>query len=532
MHGRRRVPAIKRKWSDTIENVSGQGDAPDIANPVSPSGQFFAFASKVEELDDQGTVFVMLDMMTFEWATTASSNTQTVAAPALLGPSTLFALAAVNVNTLATTLGVTDPDLVSDGAWFYVTLTAASSDDNSDPLTGELVDGLFPDDPGTRSYGAFTLTGGQLLLIPAPQPNFTVTLQPPPAANVTTNFITLSTVLANLLQRMGAWFFPPAPMTAPPPPPAAVPPIVAIGVMDVGAGGCNLLFKQTPNSNPPTLEPFAYLDVGRATPWTRTTEPGNLLPTAPQPSGPITQNTTGTLGAVLTHWDYDHWMLASVAGMTNLPWMVCVQQPYGPSCATMTARFPARTTFPAGLTSLTAPGGEYTLYVVRPQTNIKAEIMNNSGLVMLVPFVFPVANGATTVHACLLPGDASLGNIHPTMPQNNLSVYGAVHHGAGTFGATQNIPPPVVPQGAVVYSYGIKPNQVHAFGHPTQAAITANVNAGWMLNRQFATAETMVVNGAMPGFNGMRGNVLIGQQRPLAAAYVNTAFFAMTHQVT
>lgn len=529
---------IKRSWQEAFGNVAAQGSAPPFTNPVSPSGRFLAFVSKVEELDDQGTVFVMLDMMTQEWASNASSTIQDVSARAPLAPSTLFSIDQVALTAVAGVLGVTDTDYVAEGAWYSVTLAQAAS--GADALTGDLIDGVT-----NQPLGSYTLTAGRLLLLPAPQADFTVRLEPPPASALaaTVGLPPVTTAILGILRRLGAWFFPPAPVPVPPPP---IPPtqaragaqadgggpaIVSIGVMDVGAGGCNLLFTATPNANPPTLEPFVYFDLGRPIPvWVRT-EPTNLLPTAPAPSGPIMQNATATLGGVLSHWDYDHWMLASVANLGTLPWLVCVQQPYGPSANQMTANLPNSTNFPPRLTALAAPGGEYTLFVVTPRTNAKSEVMNNSGIVMLVPMVFPTANAATAVHHCLLPADASLGNIHPTMPQNDLSVYGAVHHGAATFGAPQNIPGPVVPQGAVVFSYGIRPTTLaHGFRHPTQASITANQNAGWM--RQFATAETQVVSGAMPEFNGMRGNVLVGQQWSLAAAYRNTAFFTMTHAVT
>lgn len=521
-----------RAWDSTLGSVTSQGKRPKFESPRSPSGKYLAYVMKVEEIDDQGNLFVFLDMMSYEWATNASSTIQPDV-PTLppAAPTTTFTLPSVSGTALATLLNVSSTSYVAEGCWYYVELAPPGATAGKDQFTGDLTDSNYPD--SGQAYGDYTLTRGQLLLIPQQQSDFTVRVVAPPANAIINNLLNVAATILALLQMIGAWFLPVAAPAAPPPPPAVpAPSVVSIGVMDVGAAGCNLLFKITPNSNPQTLEPIAYVDVGIPINAWVASAPNTIRPGG---VGPIVQNASDDLEIVLTHWDWDHWMLSQkYPDLQLLQWTV-PQQPTGPTAVQLLQRAPFAVAYPAGTPSLVGPNGDYTIYqVVLPAAAAgnPAFIMNNSGLAVLIPFVFPVAGNVA--HKCLLPGDASLGNIHPLMPQNDISVYGGSHHGAATFGSELNIPAPVVVPGAVVFSYGIthggaNPNNTHSYGHPNQLALTNNTNAGF--TRQYATAETNVVNGAAPEFNGVQGNVLIGQNLPLDARYAGLAFFNFVRNV-
>jgi hypothetical protein len=536
------VPAEKRTWTQAFGRTGDQGNA--LTAPLSPSNTYVAYLSRLEPLDS-GDVTAMFEMVTLEWASNAANSAQEVIAAAPDGPATMWSIAAVAPSTFQAALGVTDPDLVAEGVWFLLTFTMVSSlleDPAGGELAGDLTDALYPFAPTSTSYGTYELTQGQCLFAPDVQDDGTARLSEPDPASFRA-FLTLTDaekkLLRQLLQGYGALVAALAqPGTMPPPPPPLPPPIgpgptvVAIGVMDIGAGSCNLLFTKNSAGQ---LEPLVYLDVGRPYNAFKNTEPGNLDADPKKTnSGPILQNASGTLSVVLTHWDQDHLLLGLTPGLATLPWLAPTQS-YGPGTTKLVAGLTRITRLPTGFGS--RDFGSYKLVEVslgRPKKKGKdPEFQNNSGLAMLVPLWFPTDE--LQPHQCLLPGDASIGNLGGP-PLTDVTAYTAVHHGANTFKATENLPTPVVTPGVVAFSYGIrtspKPtaNNQHGYNHPTQASIAANRTAGW--TRQVATAETKVVNGAMPEQNGVRGNLLIGQPLDVAPAYATTAFAVYVTKLT
>ncbi len=540
------MPAQKRTWTQAFGLTGDQGNA--LLAPLSPSNTYVAYLSRLEPLD-RGDVTAMFEMVTLEWASNAANSAQEVIAAAPEGPATMWSIESVASTTLESALGVTAPDLMAEGAWFILTFTLVSSvleDPAGGELAGDLTDALYPYLPNSTTYGTYELTQGQCLLAPEVQPDGTAQLVEP-APGTFREFMTLpdqvKDLLRQLLRRFGSFVAAllqvgstPPPPPPPPPPAGPGPAVVAIGVMDIGSGSCNLLFTKNAAGQ---LEPLVYLDVGRPYNGFKNTAPDNLDADPNKAhSGPILQNASTSLSVVLTHWDQDHMLLGLTPGLAALPWLAPTQS-YGPGTAALVPALKQVKRLCQGFGS--RDFGSYKLLEVclnRPAKKKKSdkkdpELQNNSGLVMVVPLWFPIDE--LQPHQVLLPGDASIGNI-VGLPAGDFTAYTAVHHGARTFKATENLPTPVVTPGVVAFSYGIrksskpKSNQQHGYNHPTLDAIKANATAGW--TRQVATAETKVVDGAKPEFNGKRGNILIGLPLDVAPAYATTAFAVYATKLT
>lgn len=305
---------------------------------------------------------------------------------------------------------------------------------------------------------------------------------------------------------------------APPPRRPRVPPVSAVGVMDIGAGNCNLLFDQN-------MEPLTYYDVGFPLFFYVASAPNNLR-VGPNWLGPILQNAANNLNIVLSHWDWDHWRLGRLANLHNLAWLYPVQ-PVGPSAH----NFILTLTNPAQWNPLNAvqANANYTVYRCTPPPGAApAMIMNNSGLAVTLSTNLPVGDAAW--HEICLTGDANFNTL--PAPVANATGITAVHHGANTHGAAANIPVPPFPYaaaGRIGYSYGIRPaTGVHVYGHPVPAAVAAYQNQGWVQER--STAEGPHINANPPAL-GFRGNIRMGSQAALPPAYNNTAFFAYPNQL-
>ncbi|MFZ1084371.1 MAG: hypothetical protein WAN35_05355 [Terracidiphilus sp.] len=322
---------------------------------------------------------------------------------------------------------------------------------------------------------------------------------------------------------------PPPPLPpVPPPPPPPPPPIASIGVMNVGAGGCQILFDQN-------QEPVTYFDLGFPLNVFRRSCPANLRAGAQAPSGPIMQNAANNLDVVLSHWDWDHWRLAHIWGVTNLPW-TDVAQPVGPAARNFINTLTNRNIY--GGAPMTATANYILHRCVPPLGAVPAVLANNGGLAMEVPMLLPIADPLT--HNFIMTGDANFDSlpIHPLFP--DLTGITAAHHGSNNHGAAANLPNPAAPYalaGRIAYSYGVLQRAagwIHCYGFPVPAAVLAYIAAGWgtvaVPILHASTAEGAALNGPLPPVGP--GNIRVGDQTALPVAYNNTAFFAYPNPLT
>ena len=277
--------------------------------------------------------------------------------------------------------------------------------------------------------------------------------------------------------------------------------------MDIGIGNCNMLVDQAGDV-------IAYYDLGYPLWFFLTTPPANMQVANAAYAGPILQNAAGNLQVVLSHWDWDHWRLGHIAGLNVLRWTVRMI-PAGPAALNFFNTIPLANrnvlAGGAGAAPVAGPGGS-TIYFTNPVgAVIPAVIMNNTGLALSVPTNLPV-------------GDV----IQHQIVANNITGIVAVHHGSNAHGAAgPPLPNPVIPYaltGRIGYSYGITAAGNHAYGFPVPAAVASYQGAGW--NNEMSTAEGAAINaGGVAG----RGNIRMGAQIPLLAAYNGTASFAITN---
>jgi hypothetical protein len=300
--------------------------------------------------------------------------------------------------------------------------------------------------------------------------------------------------------------------------------VSGIGVMDVGQGNCNMLIANAPLSGG-GADVIAYYDVGYPLWFYANTLPNTMRFGNAQYRGPIPNNQNGNLSVVLSHWDWDHWRLGRIAQLNNLAWTV-PRQPFGPVAANFLNTIGNANTINAGGPPQIGPGNSW-IYRCRPNPPYPvAMIINNTGLAMSVPVDLPSNIGV--IYNYVLTGDANFDSVPlPPAVQNNITGIVAVHHGSNAHGAAQNLPAPVANPGRIAYSYGVGPNNGnHAYGFPVQQAVTAYQNAGW--SRENSTAEGQNINN-----NGQagRGNVQLGVNVALLAAYTNTAFANFPNQL-
>jgi hypothetical protein len=398
-------------------------------------------------------------------------------------------------------------------------------------------------------YGDYQLTGAQLLTLPQWTSKGVISvnatsealaaapLAAGPGVGMKRSFSSIANngFLPNNAKRLQvAPVLPPVPIPLPPLPPILPPlpppppPIASIGVLDVGAGGCQLLFDQN-------QEPVTYFDLGFPLNVFRRSCPANLRAGALAPSGPILQNAANNLEVVLSHWDWDHWRLAHIWGLNNLPWTDVVQ-PVGPAATNFIATLANRNIYGGAAITI---GANYTLYQCAPLFGAApAVVMNNSGLAMEVSTLLPIAD--PLAHDFLMTGDANFDSlpIHPVFP--NLTGITAAHHGSNNHGAAANLPNPVAPYalaGRLAYSYGVVQRVagwIHCYGFPVPAAVLAYIAAGWgtvaVPILHGSTAEGAALNGPLPPVGA--GNIRVGDQTALPVGYNNTAFFAYPNPLT
>ncbi|MBV9762801.1 MAG: hypothetical protein JO340_19740 [Acidobacteriaceae bacterium] len=366
-----------------------------------------------------------------------------------------------------------------------------------------------------KNYGEYTITKASLIGLPQFTSKGVNSLAVPARPLGAPRMLGPRRVRIILSQRYHP-YAPPVQL-APPPLPPPIPPVSAVGVMDIGAGNCNLLFDQA-------MQPLTYYDVGYPL-WFYISSAPNNMRLGPNYLGPIVQNANGNLNIVLSHWDWDHWRLGRLANLQNLAWLYPVQ-PVGASANNFILSLTNPTQWnPVNPAQI---GLNYTVYRCTPPPGAPpAMVMNNSGLAMSLSTNLPV--GAPLWHRICLTGDANFNTL--PMPVVNTTGITAVHHGANTHGAAANLPNPPFPYaaaGRIAYSYGIRPNGVHVYGHPVQAAVLAYQAQGWVQQR--STAEGANIN-AVPPAIGNRGNVRIGSQAALPPAYNGSAFFPNPNQL-
>lgn len=309
---------------------------------------------------------------------------------------------------------------------------------------------------------------------------------------------------------------------APPPPPP--PAYNSVCVEDVGQGNCNLLIDGT-------NEPRLYYDVGYPLWFYRNTAPANLNAGAVAPSGPIPQNTAGTLEVILSHWDWDHWRLAAIwPALQALPWVVPVQPVGGASLNFFNNNLPNCFVVPVGFANAIALG-LYTLYRAFPPPGAHpAMVMNNTGLALGVTTRLPAV--APLPYQVVITGDANFSSLPAPFPAApNITGITAVHHGSNAHGAANNLPLPTWPyvgQGRIAYSCGLSPTGYRPYNFPNPAAIPNYQASGWTAPNEMDTPEGAGIRTGVMN----RGNIRMGNQTPLAAAYNVTAFFNYPHPLT
>jgi hypothetical protein len=373
--------------------------------------------------------------------------------------------------------------------------------------------------PSDKEYGNYELIRAQLLVLPAPG-TATKTMELKP--EVTGGY-------ERLKKRLCTGYFPYSktqPITRQSPKKSALPAnaVSSIGVMDIGTGGCNMVFAGAAN------EPVTYFDVGLPLNRFNATRPANMIPGAPAPSGPIMQNAAGNLTVILSHWDWDHWRGGLVWGLHGLHWLV-PNQVLGP--ATQAALFRIVLNAAGVLHQFPAvPFIDFNFYTIlrcNAAPGMPASVvMNNTGLAMLVVMQLPVTVPPTH-HTVVLTGDANFNSVVVGAGAYlHVSAIGAAHHGSMNNGAIAWIPQPALPgntNGRIFYSYGVwqNPPGVYHYGynHPAPASLAAYVAAGWTALESRSTAQGPNIR--MPT-QATRGNIRVGNAGALPAMYGYSAF--------
>lgn len=540
-------------WTAAFTSTGQQAD--QYNGPLSPSNFYYAFLSKVDLDERTNTSDVFFEMISKEWMDVAilSGSVNTVSPPPT-SPAVAFHIPYCGVDNkggygqdiILTCLGLKTADNLAEGSWYLLQL-------NSTPGTGAVIGSLYdPDiDIGKgKDYGSWELVSSppaQLLYLPqlwtgpGPSPTGSDVILVPQGGGTGDASLKSTPGVSNGRKRKRSIDYaflpvakrakveatpvppvPPVPVIPPPPPPP--PPLTSgVGIMDIGIGNCNMLVNQAGDV-------IAYYDLGYPLWFFLSTLPANMRFGNPAYTGPVLQNANGTLQVVLSHWDWDHWRLGHVAGLNVLPWTVRMI-PAGPSALNFFNTIPLANRNVlgggAGAAPVAGPGGS-TIYFTNPVgAVIPAVIMNNTGLALSVPTNLPLAD--LIQHQIVMTGDANFNFVPmPPVVSGNITGIVAVHHGSNAHGASgPPLPNPVIPYaltGRIGYSYGITGGGGYAYGFPVAASVANYQGAGW--NNEMSTAEGAAINvGGVAG----RGNIRMGAQVPLLAAYNGTAFFAITN---
>ena len=297
----------------------------------------------------------------------------------------------------------------------------------------------------------------------------------------------------------------------------------SLGICEIGQGNCNLIFKQD------NTDPQCYYDVGYPLWFYDSSVPNQMrLNGNNQYLGPITQNSTNDLFAVISHWDADHVDQGYfIPAMRNFNW-IAPNQPLGFFNQWLSQQLNNNN----NLQIVNVPFINYpsfTVYQCNGAHLPAAAQMNNTGLAMAVRTRLPSA--VNNAHYVLLTGDASWSSV-PMGAKINLTGILAAHHGANTFQAAANIPPQAFGynnQGRIAYSSGITSGGHYCYNHPNPHAVAAYRNDGWGgqgTGREQSTAQGPNIRqnvGGVPNVNN-RGNIRMGANTPLNPIHNNTAF--------
>lgn len=527
-------------WDNLTENIEGQLSKPSMEDPKSPSNFYLACLTKVDQVAETSNWFLLFDMIPGEAAFLALNN------PPSRWPLLPTILLSVTGSPDSVVRNVLMPPSEGpiEGSWYALHLSPDG--DPSVDLTGELyppADEFLEPSTWTPRYGTWHIDSFRLAWIPETKDQDVILVEPPAGAAMYRARSSPEGTLLNGGQKRtidaiavlpigGHGTGPRAkrrrldPVPVPPPPPPA---FGAIGVMDIGQGGCNLLFDRN-------LEPIFYYDVGYPLGFFRASLPATMRRDLGTFTGPIYQNTAGNLEVILSHWDWDHWRMGALppfGGQTlaTLDWTFPVQ-PMSPTAQNFVNNTLGVTNqIAAGAPPQVVNGGvganafTYTLYkAVPPIGAFGGVLINNSGLAVRVS----VDLAAGQACAVLMTGDCNFDRL-PLAARAGLTGINAVHHGSIAHGASANLPAAPVAGGYIGYSYGVSGvTGNHSYGFPVHGAILNYQAAAWNAPLEVSTAEGPNLNIVPPlPPPTPQGNVRLGNQGALPGAYAGTSFAAI-----
>jgi hypothetical protein len=520
---------MPNNWNAVFQAVQAQGRCPPHSDPKSPSDVYFAYIDKADWDDTANVWYLMFDMVPAEAALLGLAGSTGDAMPAPILPTIIFHATGALQAAVSTALQLTGNDEPAEGSWYVLYLEKGG--DRKTQVVGEL---HHPDTDflGNKvpSYDEWYISAADLIVLPG-SPQAGMMFSPaPPRFQAASRAKTLPRTYARL-RLIGihkANRFKPhrkaltlvRRRVRPPPPPAPPPPgYGALGVMGIGQGGFNLFFARA------TREPEFYYDTGYPLGFFLSSVPPAMRVGNGAFQGPIFQNAAATLDVVLSHWDWDHWRFGAFTNgagqhLGQLAWTVPAQ-PMSPTAVNFLATVAVVAVVPVGAPAQARPNGTTVYKLQPPMGAAHAFYVNNSGLAVRVPVDLagiPAAN-------VLLTGDGNFSFL-PGAALAGLHVIGAVHHGSNNHGAAANLPAaPGGTTGRIAYSYGVNPvNGNHAYGFPNGAAIAAYQAGNWNVPTQESTAEGANLNvGPVAA-----GNIRVGDQGALPAAYAATAFAAIS----
>ena len=509
-------------FMELVDNLAGQGRPFD--NPFSPTNQYFAFLSKADLDVTTGLFDVLFEVLPAEWVElVVLLATNRVDAKLPESPASLFHIIGVQPEAILQALGLDNPDNLAEASWYLLTLTPKQN--GGDVVNGDLYDpDIDMQQPPLKQYGKYNIDAAQLISLPVFGPGGLTSTGEPPGGLILAKGKAKKVVDGlNSFHPYGK----PAPVAAAAPPPPLA--IASIGVMNGGQGNCNMLIKKRgPGAG--TYDPVTYYDVGYPLFFYIGSLPDNMRYGTDGYRGPILNNPTGDLEVVLSHWDWDHWRLGKIAGLTNLVWVV-PRQAIGPVASNFMRSIDNCFIHDPTVNVTETPN--YSRYQCRPPAgSATAMLLNNSGLALKVPVRLPVATPVNTV--VILTGDANFTSIPVAGMYGPVAGITAVHHGSIAHGAAENPPTPTAPAGQtgrIAYSYGIRKNSagdlVHCYGFPVLAALDSYRAAGW--TDQMSTPEAGHID--VPPVDLSPGNILMADQQKLNAIYNNTAFAEFKHKL-
>lgn len=526
----------RKRTFDMISNANDQADSHNIYDPISTTNKYWAYLMNIEDTSSEATSFdLCFDCVTLEFAEfllfldkRQKRTNRLIRLPSI--PATTYFLENITRQNLLDVFGIDDINDLVEGSWFLINLSDVESQ----------VRGILYGDDDV-SIGTYYMSLSRLVSVPTY--NQRVSLMP--YQKLRTSYKAeegdMDDEVEILDQVMNSGYGVPTldiqqsetPPVAPDPPEpgpegklvsatakddVTPPNIRNIGIMDIGAGNCTMLFDQN-------LEPVTYFDLGFPLYFFYSSAPSYLLDHS---KPPIMNNTAGTLKVILSHWDWDHWKLGDRANVVDIPWYYAIQ-PVGGSALNFVNRLNANGMafrWPHGLPANSFNEG-YDVNQCQPNGDVTlppAAIMNNTGLAIRTTLDF---NGANDIYDFAMTGDCNFENSN--VITSNLAGIMAVHHGSEAHGAADNLPSPVVDHGVIAYSYGInQPSGRHAYAFPRQNAINNYLAQNWGdLDRYFNSTAQGPLMSSVPddGDQSQRGNIWVGAAGTLPAAYDGTAFY-------